>query len=672
MLPSSRRSGDSVVFSASLASHRLHEHFFEYSALVGKDALMFLLSYSRQLLWIGLCLVLSLESGCTKVLTQQAVDRFSKSLESKDQTGLKLAVSDNFEHRALRREEAIRDLQIINIPTGKNKIIEIEEVSKDEVRAKVEIGKNKAAREVIYTLTRDPKIQRWVVDDVTLKQDTGRGEATRSVIDQLDLVMSVREFVDAWHSQEPEKILSVAAPELREQLEPLPTAWLTQLAGHVAQQTPQQKSLRPDARLKDDSAFVQVGTVTVQFQLVDGHWYVRDAALKDDENTVRSALKLATALRQSQEFLNAYAEGDKERLSKVATPAFHDTCLVSADLSQAPVPGKELFEKPYEARQQKDSMDLILKSSTGAVVLSLDVQSKTGSGTPEKSALPRISEVTLAEDGTREAKRLSSVFLHEAVVNLYSEALVARDIPRLQSMSTIEFRERVWNRVRPDVMKALPLPEIEAAEPEIFHVTYAGAKTEVTVTQGTRALTYVLRSQPGRMEIEDVLIPVENRPSSLKLTVENLIPVYEFIAGVESNSIQRVSHSSSESFNAMIWSQLSEVPDLGFDPIELLTLPLTGMKIDDKLARLQFGNAKLGAEVQISRDEGETRIHDMTLITGVGQNNRHELLATMRRMISSGLSSDGKIMQAKAETMSEVPATKSTSLPRIQQSIELQ
>lgn len=45
---------------------------------------------------------------------------------------------------------------------------------------------------------------------------------------------------------------------------------------------------------------------------------------------------------------------------------------------------------------------------------------------------------------------------------------------------------------------------------------------------------------PDGMEIEDVLIPVENRPSSLKLTVENLIPVYEFIAGVESNSIQRV------------------------------------------------------------------------------------------------------------------------------------
>ncbi|RLS44824.1 MAG: hypothetical protein DWH81_00165 [Planctomycetota bacterium] len=632
---------------------------------------MFLTNCTHRKLWIGLCLVLSLGSGCTKMLTQQAVDRFSKSLADKDPDGMKLAVSDQFERRALRREEALRDMEVLNFQTGKNKILEIEQVSKDEVRAKVEIGKNKAAREVVYTLTRDPKIQRWVVDDVTLKQDSGRGEVTRSAIEQLDLVMSVREFVDAWHSQEPEKILSVTAPELREQLEPLPPAWLTQLAGHVAQQTPQQKSLRPDARMKDDSAFVQVGTVTVQFQLINDRWLVRDAALKDDENTVRSALKLATALRQSQEFLNAYSAGDKERLSKVASKSFHDSCLVSADLSQAPVPGKELFEKPYEARQQKDSLDLILKSSTGAVVVSLDVLSKTGTTTPEKSALPLVSEVTLAEDGTRESKRLSSVFLHEAMVNLYSEALVARDVPRLQSMSTLDFRERVWDRVRPDVIKALPLPEIEAAAPEIFHVTYAGAKTEVTVTQGTRALTYVLRSQPGRMEIEDILIPVENRPSSLKLTMENLIPVYEFIAGIEGNNIQRVSHCSAESFNAMIWSQLSEVPDLGFDPIALLTLPLTGMKVDDKLTRLQFGNSKLGAEVQIERSEGQTHIHDMTLITGTGPNNRHELLATMRRMISGGLSSDGKIIQANAETTSSTPS-KTSSLPRIQQSIELQ
>ena len=624
---------------------------------------------SLRMPWILLCTVLCLSSGCTKMLTQQAVNRFSKSLEEKDYTDLKLAVSNRFEKRALRREEALRDLAILDIPTGKNKIIEIEEVSKNEVRAKVEIGKNKTAREVVYTLTRDPKIQRWVVDDVTLKQDSGRGEVTRSAIEQLDLVMAVRDFVDAWHSGDREKILAVTSPELREQLEQLPPVWLTQLATHVAEQTPQQKSLRPEARLKDDKAVVGVGRVMLEFQLFEGHWFVRDAALEDQEDTVRSALKLATALRQSQRFLEAYAAGDQESLSQLASREFHQGCLVTADLTQVPVPTAELFVKPYEARQQKDHLDIVLKSEQGAVLVSLDTKSATGSATPEKTAVPQVSEVTLVENGSREAKRLTSLFLADTMVSLYAEALIARDVKRLQSMSTRDFSERVWSRVRPDILNALPLPEIEAATPEILNISYSGAKTEVTVSQGTRALTYVLHATPGRMEVEDVLMPVEDRPSSLKQTIEHLIPVYEFIAGIAGDDVQRVRQCTAESFNSMIWQQLSEIPELPVDPVSLLTLPLTGMQVSDSVSRLRFGDARQGAEVQISRENGEMRVHDMTLVTGSTPRDRIELLATMRRMITGGLSSDGKIIQASAETPgSGLPKASQ----RIQQAIQVE
>ena len=626
---------------------------------------------SLRMPWILVCTLLCLHSGCTKLLTQQAVNRFSQSLEDKDYTDLKLAVSNRFEERALRREEAVRDLAILAIPTGETKIIDIEQVSKNEVRAKVEvkIGKDNAARDVVYTLTRDPKIQRWVVDDVTLKQDSGRGEVTRSAIEQLDLVMSVRDFVDAWHSGDREKILAVTSPELREPLEQLPPAWLTQLAAHVAEQTPQQKSLRPDARLKDDKAVVGVGRVLVEFQLIDGHWFVRDAALEDQADTVRSALKLAIALRQTQGFLEAYAAGDKDRLAKNASSEFHQGCLVAADLAQVPVPTTELFAKPYEARQQKDHLDIVLKSEKGAVLVSLDTKSATGSATPEKTAVPLVSEVTLVEDGSREAKRLTSLFLAETMVQLYAEALIVRDVKRLQSMSTRDFNERVWSRVRPDILQSLPMPEIETATPEILNVSYSGAKTEVTVSQGTRALTYVLHATPGRMEVEDVLMPVENRPASLKTNVEHLIPVYEFIAGIAGNNVDRVRQCSAESFNSMIWEQLSEIPEMKVDPVRLLTLPLTGMRISDTMARLQFGNATQGAEVAISRENGEMRVHDMVLITGTTPRDRIELLATMRRMITGGLSSDGKILQAKAESPGS-PRPKASQ--RIQQAIQIE
>ena len=624
---------------------------------------------SLRMSWILICMSLGLASGCTKALSQQAVNRFSESLEAKDYTDLKLSVSDRFEQQALRREEALRDIATLDIPIGKMKIIEIEEVSKNEIRAKVEVGKNKATREVVYTLTRDPKVQRWVVDDITLKQDSGRGEISRSASEQLDLVMSVRDFVDAWRSNNPEKILSVTSPELREQLEQLPPVWLTQLASHVAEQTPQQKSLRPEARLKDDLAFVGVGRVMVKFQLIEGQWFVRDAAFENQEETVRSALGLATALRQSQLFLMAYAAGDKDGLSKVATPEFHNGCLVAADLSQMPVATTSLFEKPYEARQQKDHLDIVLKSEQGAVLVSLDIKSATGSDIPEVSAVPRVSEVTLVENGSRESKRLSSVFLAETIVNLYAEALVARDVKRLQSMSTRDLNERVWSRVRPDILNAIPMPEIESAIPAILNISYLGATTEVTVSQGTRALTYVLQSTPGRMEVADVLMPTENRPSSLKTTVEHLIPVYEFVAGIASNNVGRVRECSAESFNAMIWQQLSEVPELSVDPVALLTQPLTAMEMGESLTRLRFGTATHGAEVQLFREEGEVCIQDMTLVNGSTPRDRVELLATMRRMITGGLSADGKIMQVSGE-MPETARPKSAQ--RIQQAIQVE
>lgn len=616
----------------------------------------------RSLGWCLLVPALCLTVGCTKMLTQQAVNRFAEGLKDKDSAELKLAVSQRFEERALRREEAIKDLDVLKIPTDKVKIVDVEEVSKHEVRAKVEVGSKEAPRSVIYTLTRDPKIQRWVVDDVTLTQDTGRGEVSRSVIEQLDLVMSVRDFIDAWKTGESEQILAVTSPELRTQLEPLPPVWLKQIAAQVSAQTPQQKALRPDARIKDDAAFVQVGRVLVEFQLVDERWLVRDAALEDQENTVRSVRKLATALHQSQEFLNAYAAGDKESLAKFATPEFHNGCLVAADLSQVPIPAKELFEKPYEARQQKESLDLVLQSEQGTVLLSLLYQAKNGT-TPELNAAPKVAEVSLLEQGSQETRRISAVFLGDTIVQLYAQALIARDVPRLQSMSTRDFSERVWSRMKPDIVKALPMPEIEPVAPVIEDIEYLGPTTQVTVTQGSRTLVYVLKANSGRVSVDDVLMPTLGRSNSFKVTAENLIPVYEFIAGMAGNQVQRLRDCSVESFNAMIWTQLSEVPDLGFDPIDLMTQPLTAMQVGESVTMLRFGQGAKGAEVQLSREAGELKVHDVAFMNGPQQ--RVELLATLRRMATQGLTPDGKIMPVKAETDGRAPK----SSQRIQQAI---
>lgn len=619
--------------------------------------------------WLGWCLmvtILCLGAGCTKMLTQQAVNRFTGSLQDKDYPGLKLSVSQRFEDRALRRPESLKDLEILKIPTGKVKIVELEEVSKNEVRAKVEVGSKESAKNVVFVLTKDPKIQRWVVDDVTLKQDTGRGEVSRSVIEQLDLVMSVRDFMDAWRSEEPERILSVTCPELRADLEHLPPVWIKQMAAQVSEQTPQQKTLRPDARIKDDAAFVQVGRVLVEFQLVENRWMLRDAALEDQEDTVRSVRKLATALHQSQKFLSAYQSGDKKSLAELATREFHNGCLSVADLSLLPLPTAQLFEKAYEARQQRESIDLVLQSDQGTVLVSLTYPAKTGS-TPELNAAPRISEVSLVESGTSETRRMSAVFLSDTIVQLFAKSLIDRDISRLQSMSTRDFSERVWKRMKPDIVKSLPIPEIEPVMPTIQDVEYLGPTTQVTVSQGSRTLVYVLKAASGHVEVDDVLMPTMGRPNSLKTTVEHLIPVYEFVAGLAEGDVQRLRGCSEESFNAMIWTQLREVPNLEFDTVRYMTMPLMAMQTSDDFTTVRLGSATEGADVLLSREQGELRVHDVSFRTGP---DRHvELLATLRRMAAEGLTSDGRIVPVKAEVQDAgIPR----SAQRIQQAIHVE
>ncbi len=108
-------------------------------------------------------------------------------------------------------------------------------------------------------------------------------------------------------------------------------------------------------------------------------------------------------------------------------------------------------------------------------------------------------------------------------------------------------------------------------------------------------MVYVLKANSGRVSVDDVLMPTLGRSNHFKVTAENLIPVYEFIVdGGQSGS--KAPRCSVESFNAMIWTQLSEVPDLGFDPIDLMTQPLTAMQVGESVTMLRFGQGSKGAE----------------------------------------------------------------------------
>ena len=164
------------------------------------------------------------------MIENRAITAFAKNLEAQNLEGLKEVTSDDFNKRALRTATSLEDLKILRLPDGKTSVVDVEEISKDKKRVSVQVGEDK--KEVFYELTREDS-GKWVIDDIYLKQKKKGIEAYKSVTEQMDLLLSIEEFLDAWEKGERKAIMSTSTPELCQVLEPLPDAALTKFTSRV-------------------------------------------------------------------------------------------------------------------------------------------------------------------------------------------------------------------------------------------------------------------------------------------------------------------------------------------------------------------------------------------------------------------------------------------------------
>ncbi|MCA9111175.1 MAG: hypothetical protein KDA52_14580, partial [Planctomycetaceae bacterium] len=107
-------------------------------------------------------------SGCSNLLTARSIQTFADSLAEKDLETLKEKTSSDFDQKALRTADALDDIKILNLPTGKVSVAKVEEISETEKHVTVEVGERK--KEVLYKLTRNPGSRKWLVDDIYLQQ----------------------------------------------------------------------------------------------------------------------------------------------------------------------------------------------------------------------------------------------------------------------------------------------------------------------------------------------------------------------------------------------------------------------------------------------------------------------------------------------------------------------
>lgn len=600
---------------------------------------------------VGLMLV---SPGCAHFLEERAIARFTKALEGENLDGLKAATSEAFEQKALRRDEAVEDLKVLRLQPaadGKKKpeteIVKVEDVSDHEklVTVTVTVGEAKP-KKLQYRLTRDDKSRKWVVDDVLVKQNRKDLSAAKSVTEQMDLLLSVREFLAAWENGDREEILAVTSPGSSKLLSELSADQLGMLAKQIVGDKPSKSKIRPEAQLDGNDAVVRLkrseGEILLTYRLYDGNWKVVDAALdsKNEKKRVASIVKTAGVLRAVDQFLVAYAAGDKPELEKLCTQQLYGQSLKFADTKTTPLPALDAEHQKSQVYMTASGADMVAGSGEQKMRISLNRIDPDADG--ETPARYLVHEVTIYENSHE--KRLSAVFTSKEVMELFCKSYNERKLDVLKKVSTNDFNQRVWNQLDTDRFCQLKVAEIEPAEPKILSTEFHGEVTEITVQQGTRVLAYVLRDWQGRVCVDDVLMPVMDRPNSLKSTLEILIPIHNFALGLRAADPTLLSHApqieflqknSSKDLNRTVWNQTQQVPAAGRSALRHLEAPLSALKHTDTQAMVTLGDDRFGARIVLEKEQSRFVVDQIAIIAGPETSQRSELKQSMRTELAA-------------------------------------
>ena len=604
-----------------------------------------------------LCGVLLASAGCANRMELQALKNFDSALVAENKDGrqidkLRDATSEDFEKKALRIDDSVEDLRILRVPTGKAEIVHVDDVSETEkiVSAKVGDGQKK----VRYRLVKDTKTRKWVVDDVYLKQKHDGVESTKSVTEQMDLLLSVREFLRSWDSGDRTKALEATAPKLRETLDRVPPAHFARIADLVVGPKKESSRMRPEAQMDDNIAIVKVtrpvGQLILTYELIDGVWLVTDAAVeaKEESDHIPSVQKYAIALTTAVEFLRAYEAEDRETLARVCSPKFYKGGLEPADLKSIALPSGEAPVPEQKFRMVAKRAEMILPTETDLVKLSL-VREEAADA--DSAVRYFVEDVTMYDNGSGEEKRLSSMFTSQAMLTVFCEALSGRDLPTLRKTSTADFNRRVWDRLKQSgpagsvpsastnshtTIDDLPLGEIPPETPQIVGKKFMGAVTEIKVRQGEAELTYLLRENGGQVRVDDILMPTANRPKSLKETTELIVPLREFAAALELRDMGLVQRASSTDYNRLVWRQTDRLPELSSSALRFLRSEITAIEPREDSVVITLGDERWGAKVMLSKEHSQLVVDDVLLVAGLAESERLKLKLAMRQELAQG------------------------------------
>lgn len=596
-------------------------------------------------------LAVLLAAGCANFVETRTIDHFMQALQEGDIDGVRHLASDSFEEKALRRTESLDDMKILQLPTGETTVVEVEDVSEDEKKVTVQAGES--TRKLLYKLVRKPGSSEWVVDDIYMRQKRKGLQTSRSVSEQMDLLLSVREFLDAWDTGRRERVLGVTTEGLRTELDQLTNGQISWLSQRIVNQKNRSQKLKPEAQLDGDAAVVRLpratGEMILSFRLNDGAWLVDDVAVEARETSehIPSLRKTAAVLARATTFLRAFHSQDHKQLAAVCTDSLFKRSLAPADLNDVPLPPADAMDQDFQVTLADHRADVMVNGKQHVVTISMD----RGNEDPAPGTTPdyRIEEVTLYELTSRQQMRLSALFTGRAIMQIAAQSLARGDLPMLQKISTADLNQRVWRKLEdraPDGqihaqlrVTDLPLARFVPRSAVPLRTEFLGDVTKYHMEAADgRQLVYILRDRSGDVRVDDILLTALDdgqteadspggtataEPStagelSLKAALQVLIPVRFVMKGLEQNDIPMIGRYTSADFNRLVWSQVRRIPAAGPRAVPYLRRELQDVRVlsSDESAVVALGSLTSGARVSIKKEQGNFVVDDILLTSG--------------------------------------------------------
>lgn len=569
----------------------------------------------------------------TSVMEQRVVEQFAEAMREENEPALRRITSTKFEEKALRSEDVLRDLRVLRLPTGELSVVEVKDVSANRREVVV---KEESGGKYQFHLVNDLEKNYWVVDDVVVRQRNKGTQVTKSTTEVMDLLMTLREFLDVWEDGGRQQILAMTSPDLSESLQQLPDDWMQALTRRIASSYEDGMARKPEANLNVDDAVVKLpaknGHLMIRLVRNSEQWLVDDVEAHNHRETNHpgSIRRQADAMNIVHEFLTAYDGENEESLKTLSTPKFYDSTLDMADLSMVSLPKAADVPAEFEIRAYENMLTFMLPAGKEIVRLDMeeqvseipDIVRKEISGLEEVGPRFLVRDIKLYEKGSERQRSLSAVFTAPTRASLFLKALADRDHQILSQISTNEFSKGTWKRATEDILTQMPIPPFYDDGLKLTDSHSIGSRTELEFTNGQgMVMSCSLIDQNGLLKIDDVQYPNEvGQVTSLKSRMELAIPILEVSNAWVTNDINRLQKACSSDFNRLVWSHLNGVPKrFSSTPLQLRS-PIVETRVTQERATVRLADEEgMPVTAKLLMEHGYWVVDELQINEGEGQ-----------------------------------------------------